>query len=40
MLTLPKNTFIINSSNMSSFNANEMKQQYMQKLKEQYDEDD
>lgn len=40
MLTLPKNTFVINSSNMSSFNANEMKQQYMQKLKEQYDEDD
>lgn len=39
MLTLPKNTFIINSSNMSSFNENEIKQQYLQKLKEQYDQD-
>ena len=40
MLSLPKNTFIINSSNMSSFNEEETKQQYLKKLKEQYDEDD
>ena len=38
-LSLPKNTFVINSSNMSSFNANEIKQQYLQQLKEQYDEE-
>ena len=40
MLSLPKNAFVVDPTNKSMFDANAMKQQYLQKLKEQYADDE